>query len=113
MDKTNDKVEEKIKVKPEGRKDIWIPLDKENLKQWIKSKKFDAIHKLIPSGMILGVDRDVKSVLKDIDRADRITVLTDPTANMGHSLALIFEEKLECYDIGKLTQEDLQVTKNN
>ena len=99
----------KLKVRPEGRKDIYIPTDKENLKQFIKSRQLKAIHNFIPSGMmILGADHDVKSVLADIDRADRLAVFTDPTANMGHSLALIWKEKLECYDIGKITEEDLK-----
>lgn len=100
-----------IKVKAEGRKDVWIPLDKENLKQWIKNKKFEAIHNFIPSGMMmLGADHDVKSVLEDIDRADRLALFTDPAMNLGHSLALIWKEKLECYDIGKLTKKNLLIT---
>lgn len=32
---------EKIKVKKEGRKDIWIPINKENLKEWIKAQKME------------------------------------------------------------------------
>jgi len=105
----SERIEEiKIKVKPEGRKDIWVPLDKENLKQWIKNKGFDAIHNFIPAGaMILGANHKVDDVLKDIDRADRLAIFTDSTANMGHSLALIYKDKLDCYDIGKLTKKDL------
>jgi hypothetical protein len=100
----------RIKVKEEGRKNIWIPIDKDNLKQWIMSKKFKAIHNFIPSGMMmLGADHDVKSVLNDVERADRLAVFTDSTANMGHSLALIRNNKLECYNIGKLTEKDLEI----
>ena len=61
------------------------------------------------SMIMLGADHDVKSVLKDIDRADRLAIFTDPNANMGHSLALIFKEKLECYDIGGVNVKDLIV----
>ena len=101
----------KIKAKPEGREKIYIP-DKESLKAFIRQKKLETIHNFIPSGMMMiGADHSVKSVLKDIDRADRLAIFTDPTANMGHSLALIHKEKLECYDIGKLTEDDIEITK--
>ena len=99
----------KIKVKKEGRPNIYIP-EKESLKKFIKSKKLKQIHNFILSGaMMLGADHDVKSVLEDIDRADRIAIFTD-NQNMGHSLALIYENKLEAYDIGKIKEEDLSLT---
>ena len=99
-----------LKVKFEGRKGLWIPKDKENLKQFILDRKLEKIHNFIPNGMmILGADHDVESVLQDIDRADRLGVIVDSNANMGHSLALIFKEKLECYDIGAIKSEDLEI----
>ena len=102
----------KLIVKPEGREGIYIP-EKENLKKFIKSRKLEAIHNFIPSGfMVIGADHAVKEVLEDVNRAKRLAVFTDPHANMGHSLALIYQNKLECYDIGKITKEDLEVTKD-
>ena len=109
----------RIKVKKESRKNIYIP-ERKSLKDFIVSKKFKKIHNFIPTGTImLGADHDVKSVLDDVEKASRMAIFTDPNANMGHSLALIFgshekgtNEKLECYDIGKLTKEDLEITKN-
>ncbi len=106
----------KLKVQPEGRKDMWIP-EKASLKEFIKSRKLKKIHNFIPTGMMmLGADHDVASVMKDIDRASRMAVFTEPSANMGHSLALIFGdadngdvEKLECFDIGKIKKEDLEL----
>lgn len=99
----------KVKVKPEGRKNIWIP-EKNSLKSFIRARKLKKIHNFIPSGMMmLGADHDVKSVLQDIDRADRLAIFTDETANMGHSLSLIFKEKLECYDIGAIEEKDLEI----
>jgi len=99
----------KLKVTPEGREDIWIP-EKQSLKAFIESRKLKDIHNFIPSGMMmLGADHDVKSVLADIDRAERLAVFTDPHANMGHSLALIYKNKLEVYDIGKITIEELEI----
>jgi hypothetical protein len=98
----------KIKVTKEGRVGIFIP-EKKSLKVFIR--KLKQIHNFIPTGMMmLGADHDVKSVMEDIDRSERLAIFTDPTANMGHSLALIYKEKLECYDIGKITEEDLEIT---
>lgn len=100
----------KIKVTPEGRKDIYIP-EKESLKAWIKAKKLKQIHNFIPSGfMIIGADHDVKSVLEDIDRAERIALTLGESQNMGHNLALIENNKLECYDLGEITEKDLAVS---
>ena len=99
----------KLQVEAEGRKDIWIP-DKASLKSFIRGRKLKHIHNFIPGGlMMLGADHAVKSVMEDIDRADRLAVFTDPNANMGHSLALIYKEKLECYDIGEITKDDLEI----
>ena|ERR1035437_4969623 len=108
----------KIKVKPEGRKNMW-EAEKTSLKEFIKSRKLKTIHNFIPSGMmILGADHEVKSVLADIDRSSRNAVFTDDTLNMGHSMALIFgdykkgdKEKLECYNIGEIKLDDLEITK--
>ena len=61
--------------------------------------------------MIIGADHDVNEVLKDIDVADRIAIFTDPNANMGHSMAIIIDNKLECYDIGEIKVENLEIRK--
>jgi hypothetical protein len=98
----------KIKVTPEGRVSIWIP-EKDSLKKFIKARKLKTIHNFIPSGpMMIGADHGVKSVLSDIDRAERLAVFTDKS-NMGHALALIYKESLECYDIGEVHESDLEV----
>ena len=95
-----------IKVKKEGRPNIYVP-EKESLKKFIKSKKLKQIHNFIPtSRMMLGADHNVKDVLEDIDMADRVAIFTS-SQNMGHSLALIYKNKLECYDIGKINEKDL------
>lgn len=95
---------------------MWVP-EKDSLKDFILARKLKAIHNFIPTGMMmLGADHDVESVLADVDRASRMAVFTDSSANMGHSLALIFgdfekgdTEKLECFDIGKIAQEELEI----
>ena len=97
-----------IKAKKEGRPNIYVP-ERESLVNFIKGKKLEAIHNFIPAGnMILGADHSVESVLGDIERADRMAIFTDD-ANMGHSLALIYKEKLECYDIGKINKDDINL----
>ncbi len=96
-----------IKVTEEGRKGIYIP-EKESLIDYIKSKNFETIHNFIPSGfMMIGADHEVDSVIKDIEKGERLALFTDHSANMGHSLAIIKDNKLECYDIGKLTTDNL------
>ena len=99
----------KIKVKKEGREGIYIP-EKDSLKDFIKSKKLKSIHNFIPNGNVfLGADHEVESVIDDIDRAERLGILVGNMANMGHCLSLISNERLECYDIGKITEKDLDI----
>ena len=101
----------KIKVKPEGRKDIWLVTDKESLINYIKSLNLKEIHNFVPNGMfILGADHSVESVIGDITNADeaRVAVFTDKNANMGHSLA-IAQNRLDCYDIGPITIDNLEI----
>ena len=103
----------KLKVKAEGRPDVWLA-SKEDLTKWIKAKKFKQIHNFIASGpMLIGADHSVKSVLEDIKKAERIGILTGSAqnGNAGHALSLIFENRLNMYDIGKLEEKDLEVIK--
>lgn len=103
----------KIKVKPEGRDDIYIP-EKESLKEWILYKKFDHIHNFIPTGFaFLGADHEVKSVLKDIDDANSLAILIGAAFkhNMKHALSIIEKDKMEMYDIGEVTLKDLAIEK--
>lgn len=102
----------KIKCTPEGREDIYVP-EKESLKAWIKSRKFKYIHHFFPNGMMfIGADHDIKSVLEDIDKAERIglTIGKNSGTQIGHELAIIINNKLGVYDIGKLTKDDLEIT---
>lgn len=101
----------KIKVIPEGREGLYMVTDKESLKDFIKSKNFEHIHNMVQSSMmVIGADHSVESVLNDIDKGERIAVLTGDAVsrNLGHSMA-IADDKLEMYDIGEITEEDLDV----
>lgn len=102
----------KIDVTPEGRDEVWLP-DRESLKRWIVAQEFDAIHNFMTTGpVLLGADHEVDSVLASIDAADRLALLTGDARrqNMNHALAVITtDERLELYDLGDLTEDDLEL----
>jgi hypothetical protein len=101
----------KIKASKTATKDIFTP-DKESLKTFIRSKGFKVFHNFQGNtGIILGADHDVESVLSDIDKAERVAIFTNPNYNMGHSLSLILNNKLECYDIGIIKETFIEVIK--
>lgn len=102
----------KIKTTREGRPGIFLA-DKESLKEWVKWKGFKQIHNFVQAGpAIVGADHDAADVLADIDRATRVAVLTGSAKehNLGHALALIIDNRLECFDIGEVGEEDLEIT---
>lgn len=43
-----------------------------------------------------------------VSAAERLAIFTDDS-NLGHALAIIRNNRLECYEIGKLTLENLDV----
>lgn len=105
----------KIAVTTEGREGVYLP-DRDSLKAWIEAQEFEAIHNFVATGaMMLGADHSVESVLADIDKAERVGVLTGASqaGNFGHALALVLKdgrgERLEMYDIGPVTDDDLDV----
>lgn len=109
----------RIKVSPEGREGVWLA-DRDSLAEWIAGQEFESIHNFGAIGaMAIGADHDPESVLDDIMKADRVAVLTGDSqrGNMGHALALIMPEghnelpeRLEMYDIGPITEHDLEIT---
>ncbi len=98
----------KIKVKPEGRENIWLP-EKESLKAYIKSRNLDKIHNCPAGSFMIMADHPVESVLREIDNNEKVAVFTDINMNMSHSLAIIKNNKLEMYDIGELTLNDIEI----
>lgn len=110
----------KIAVTPEGREGIWLA-DRESLKAWIVAQNFEQIHNMgtAVAGMLLGADHEVEGVLTDIDRAERVAIMTGAMFkhNIGHALAVIMPpeqnglpQRLEMYDVGEVKVEDLEVT---
>lgn len=108
-----------IAVTPEGREGVWLA-DRASLKAWIEAQHFECIHNFgdTRTGIILGADHDVASVLKDIDKAERVAILTGASqrGNMNHALALIappegrLPERLEMYDIGPIDESVLDLS---
>ena len=100
----------KIIVKAEGRENVYVVTDRESLKEYIKTLGLEKIHNFVQNGNILfGTDHSVDSVFSDIDKAERLAVFTDPVMNTRHSVALIINNKLECYDVGEITKENLSI----
>ena len=100
-----------LKVKPEGREGVFL-VEKEDLKEWLVQSGLKKIHNFCGSSQfVLGADHNLESVLKDVDKAERIAVLTGGSKanNMGHGLAMIIKNKLEMYDIGELPESELQL----
>ena len=107
----------KLKVRAEGRPGIYLP-EKPDLKAFIKSRKLKTIHNFIPtSTMMIGADHNVAGVLKDIDNSLRSAVHTKKSGsmNMGHALSRVLSdergERLEVYDIGPVSEDDLDIIK--
>jgi hypothetical protein len=101
----------KLKVKSEGRDGVWL-VEKSDLKEWIVAQGFEKIHNFVSSPIaIIGADHDVGSVLEDINRAERLAILTGAVQgwNMGHALSLITGNNMEMYDIGAITKADLEI----
>jgi hypothetical protein len=105
----------KISVIPEGREGCYLA-DVTSLKAWIEQENFDRIHNFIAAGpVIIGADHEVDSVIKDIDNALTVAILTGEAkrGNHNHALALILPEgqtgRLEMYDIGDITEDDLDI----
>ncbi len=100
----------KIRVTPEGRDGLWLA-DKDSLKAWIVAQNFEAVHNVRDGGFtVIGADHEVNSVLADIDAAERVAILTGDAKreNLGHALALIIGNRLGMYDVGDVTEADME-----
>jgi len=106
----------KLNVKPEGRDGIYI-VEKDEIKKWLNESSFETIHN-IPAGsngMLIGADHTLESVISDIDKSKQIAILIGSACsqNLGHSLAMIINNKLQMFDIGNITKEDLIINLKN
>lgn len=100
----------KIKVTKEGREGVYI-VDKKEITNYLENSGFEMIHNFPqPKGMMfIGADHSLESVIQDINKAERIAIMTGSAKanNMDHALAVIIDNKLEMFDIGDITEKDL------
>ena len=61
--------------------------------------------------MMTGADWDKNSVIEKIKQSERIAILTGISLknNLRHSLSMIVENKLYMFDIGEITEKDLDI----
>ena len=61
--------------------------------------------------IMIGADWKKSEVIKEINQSQRIGLLTGSAlaGNRGHGLSVITGNKLEMFDIGEITDDDLDV----
>lgn len=102
-----------IKVKQEGREDIYT-CEKEDITKWLEQSDLDLIHNYAggnSGGMMIGGDWMKSQVIETINKSQRIAILTGRAlaGNMRHGLSVIVSNKLEMFDIGEITIDDLEI----
>lgn len=101
----------KIKVTPEGRDGVWN-VEKEDILSWLTHYTEDSIHNFIPSngGLMLGSDWNKESVIDEINKSESIAILTGESlrGNLNHALSVISGNKLYMFDIGEITDVDIE-----
>lgn len=103
----------KIKVKPEGREGVYL-VSKKEITKFVKNLEVDTIHHFFGgSSMFIGADHKKSSVLEDIEKSERIAIVTDKAGSMtiGHMLSVIIDNKLNMFDIGEIKDSDLEIIK--
>lgn len=101
----------KISVTREGRPGIFIP-EIESLVSWINSKNFETIHHAFAvNHNSLGANWSVENAIERIRVADKVGILMPEVSggNLGHALAVVYQNKLNIMDIGVVTEEDLDI----
>jgi hypothetical protein len=106
----------KIKVKPEGRKGVYT-CEREDIIEWLEQSGIDTFHNYNGSSgpLMIGADWEKSEVIKEINKSDRIGILTGSALsnNLRHGLSVITGNKLEMFDIGEITDYDLDIGDNN
>jgi len=104
-------MKEKIKVTPEGRNGVWI-IDKKEAVKIINSQKDEMIHNIISAEIgVIGADWSKKSAIKIIKKSAKLAITTGESLNKNfrHSLAVVANDTLYLFDIGEITEENLEV----
>ena len=100
----------KISVTPEGRKGVWIA-EKVSVVDFLREYEDSEIHNIMPGKIMLGADWSKASVIKKVQAAERLAVLTGDALrhNMRHALSVIVDNELLMFDIGEITESNLLV----
>ena len=102
----------RIKVKPEGRKGVYT-CEKSDIIEWLKKSEMDMIHNYsgVNGVMLLGADWSKLQVIEQVSNSDRIGILTGNAliGNLRHGLSVITGMTLEMFDIGEITEDDLEI----
>lgn len=100
----------KIKVKQEGRENVYT-CEKKDIIEWFEQSDLDMIHNYLPGPIMLGADWAKSQVIEEINKSQRIGILTGSAlaGNMRHSLSVIVGNELKMFDIGEITSDDLDI----
>lgn len=100
----------KIRVVAEGREGVWLA-EKESVVGFLKNYK-EEIHHMNTAlkGIIIGADWDRGSVIENVEKANKVAIMTGEAFkhNMRHALAVVSDE-LDIFDIGDVTKEQLEI----
>ena len=102
----------KLNVVSESRTGVWL-INKDDLMRYIKLDDQEQYHCFIGGGSAyIGADWHKESVLDEIEKSERIAILTGDSLrnNMNHALSVISDNMLYMFDIGKITEDDLIIT---
>ena len=102
---------DKIKVTSEGSPGIYLVTALE-IERYLNSLEQDTFHCSIPSNsLVLGANWDKLGVIKEVNKSERLVILTGGAAknNLGHALACVASGGLTMFDIGPITEDMLSV----
>ena len=102
----------RIKAKPEGREGMYI-VQKEDMIDWLLEYPEELIHNYKTSTTFaMGANWSKEGVIDQIKLSERVAVMTGKALinNLRHALAVITDNKLDIFDIGEITDEDILLT---
>ena len=101
----------KIPVRPEGREGVWL-VENAEIADWLEDYPEPTIHNFLNGAVIIGADWDTSSVCAEVRKPNaRCAILTGDAqrGNLRHALAVIVDERLKMFDIGPITEAELEI----
>lgn len=97
----------KLNVTREGRPGIYL-VEKSDIIDFIRKSEQIYIHNFRDNRnwLIVWADHEKESVILDIEEATRVAIMFP--WNMGHKLAVILRNYLECYDL-EITEDNINI----